>query len=165
MYVGSAFLAHGYRFFCPTNDFYPTVFFVFQTFNLSYSVTLTHGIYLRIFFDTYMIDLTDICFGFVFSTLNLPAIVYWINHISYKYITYAIILFDLSVTAKSVGIMSDLKLQEFLSNVSEPTQLVQYNTSSFLDNCRTADKAVRTISLVLFHGHLVTQLPLNPAAQ
>lgn len=37
--------------------------------------------------------------------------------------------------------MSDLKLQEFLSNVSEPTQLVQYNTSSFLDNCRTADKA------------------------
>lgn len=52
-----------------------------------------------------MIDLTDICFGFVFSTLNLPAIVYWINHtgISYKYITYAIILFDLSVTAKSVG--------------------------------------------------------------
>lgn len=103
MYVGSAFLAHGYRFFCPTNDFYPTVFFVFQTFNLSYSVTLTHGIYLRIFFDTHMIDLTDICFGFVFSTLNLPAIVYWINHISYKYITYAIILFDLSVTAKSVG--------------------------------------------------------------
>lgn len=83
----------------PTNDFYPTVFFVFQTFNLSYSVT----IYLRIFFDTYMIDLTDICFGFVFSTLNLPAIVYWINHISYKYIIYAIILFDLSVTAKSVG--------------------------------------------------------------
>lgn len=65
--IGSAFLAHGYRFFCPTNDFYPTVFFVFQTFNLSYSVTLTHGIYLRIFFDTYMIDLTDICFGFVFT--------------------------------------------------------------------------------------------------
>lgn len=50
-----------------------------------------------------MIDLTDICFGFVFSTLNLPTIVYWINHISYKYIIYAIILFDLSVTAKSVG--------------------------------------------------------------
>lgn len=52
--------------------------------------------------------------------------------------------------------MSDLKLQEFLSNVSEPTQLVQYNTSSFLDNCRTADKAVRTISLVLFHGHALS---------
>lgn len=148
-------------FFCPTNDFYPTVFFIFQTFNLSYSVTLTHGIYLRIFFDTYMIDLTDICFGFVFTCHCLLDQSYIVQVYDICYIKYYLIC----QSQLKVQVMSDLKLQEFLSNVSEPTQLVQCNTSSFLDNCRTADKAVRAISLVLFHGHLVTQLPLTPAAQ
>lgn len=51
----------------------------------------------------YMIDLIDICFGFVFLILNLFVIVYWINYILYKYIIYVIILFDLLVIVKSVG--------------------------------------------------------------
>lgn len=51
----------------------------------------------------YMVDLIDICFGFVFLILNLFVIVYWINYILYKYIIYVIILFDLLVIVKSVG--------------------------------------------------------------
>lgn len=59
---------------CPTNALPGYVyFFVFPTYNLSFSVTLTHRIYLTIFFSTQ--DLTDSVFFFI-STLNLPAIKY-----------------------------------------------------------------------------------------
>lgn len=58
---------------------------------------------MRIFFDMYMIDLIDKCFGFVFLILNLFVIVYWNNYNLYKYIIYVIILFDLLVIVKSVG--------------------------------------------------------------